>query len=320
MPFEQVALRARQLLSIITPQDALDIRNGSSDELHTTDARLLRQAQEAALETAEKLFVDSLARLRGNGYLHLAVAQYARWYRGNKHIEKLHLSAVEVCLCFVLNIDACISHICLRCICFLQSSSALFDVRLMARLRLEDIRREESTDSSGSLSIASRVKYEKLKAEVDRSFVTLRDKQVDFWTELCRSQPSSGKLMASGRAVQDVITSLDELMKKIVKLEPNSVRTLRMYADFQQSVMNNSSAAAKLFQQADDIEDAHQKEQAHLARTVTMFATVRNHDVLLLLLLCIIFRALHFLLLPHRERLWIHLGRMYAVKDSYFKT
>ena len=58
----------------------------------------------------------------------------------------------------------------------LQSTAGV-DLQFLAENRREEIRNEESSDGAGALSVAVRVKYEGMKAEVDELVLRILQKQ-----------------------------------------------------------------------------------------------------------------------------------------------
>ncbi len=62
----------------------------------------------------------------------------------------------------------------------LQNSNAPFDIRFAAQYRREEIHRSDSNAAAGSMSVAVRIKLEKLKAESEDIALLVREKQVVF--------------------------------------------------------------------------------------------------------------------------------------------
>lgn len=48
------------------------------------------------MQSVETLYSDALQQFPDSAVLHMFVAQYVRVYKGNRHVEQLHLGAAEV--------------------------------------------------------------------------------------------------------------------------------------------------------------------------------------------------------------------------------
>jgi hypothetical protein len=94
---------------------------------------------------------------------------------------------------------------------------------------------------------------------------------VEFWNELLHSVPSLKKLDSIGREMEHCIKKADESFTNILKISPNSLTTLRQYAQFLMDVSNHKLKADRLVQQADDVEDALSKEHADVDAAVVLF-------------------------------------------------
>jgi hypothetical protein len=101
--------------------------------------------------------------------------------------------------------------------------------------------------------------------------VLFADGQVEFWNELLHSVPSLKKLDSIGREMEYCIKKADESFSNILKISPNSLTTLRQYAQFLMDVSNHKLKADRLVQQADDVEDALSKEHADVDAAVVLF-------------------------------------------------
>ena len=101
---------------------------------------------------------------------------------------------------------------------------------------------------------------------------------MEFWCELSHSVPALRNLISIGRDAEELIDKADRIFKRLLALNPSSVQSLRLYANFLQSIANNPGVAIRLHQQADDIEDAQSKERATMAAQLTMFATGSSLD------------------------------------------
>jgi hypothetical protein len=99
------------------------------------------------------LFADSLEVFVGSAWLHVFIAQYIRIYRGNRHVELLHLTAAE-------------------------SKKPSIDVEYLLYQRRRQTRQEDDSSGLGAMSVMTRIQFERYKNESEEFSVRAREKQV----------------------------------------------------------------------------------------------------------------------------------------------
>ena len=89
---------------------------------------------------------------------------------------------------------------------------------------------------------AAHVKFGVLKAEADRAVLSARLHQAELWTELAHSKPSLSKLDAIGSVIEEAMTTAEDSFTHMLRLNPNSVMTLRRYSVFLSEVHSTHAA------------------------------------------------------------------------------
>jgi hypothetical protein len=200
-------------------------------------------------QDVETWYADCLEKLPASAWLHIFVAQYAHIYRGNKHIESLHLTAAE-------------------------GKNGRFDVAQLVQQRRWHIRRSEEAAGGGTMSVVSRIKFEKHRGLVDEHTLRARRDQMRFIEELTAPRPAPDKLDDIAKSFEKSLRLAEESFGFLLKLNPYSSSVLRKYAVFLDEVCNDNLKATKVANQADDIDAATEKEHAEIGAAMVMFAKV----------------------------------------------
>ena len=114
-----------------------------------------------------------------------------------------------------------------------------------------------------------------LRNECDELLLEVKEKQADFWTEMSKSQPAVAVLNSIGLEIETLSVKCEDNFQKQILLAPNSVQTLRNYAQFLMEVTNNTHLAAKINEQADDIEEIAENDSRATVASVEFLAPVR---------------------------------------------
>lgn len=105
-----------------------------------------------------------------------------------------------------------------------------------------------------------------------------------------KTVPSVARLNKIGMAVEESVSKCEACFQKQLSLSPNSVQTLRRYAQFLLEIANNPSKAYQIVQQADEVEDNVSREHKDVSSAIIIYqpvslcATVPVCSQLLLLL------------------------------------
>lgn len=102
--------------------------------------------------------------------------------------------------------------------------------------------------------------------------------QNEFWVEMLKPEPSLSRLNEIGDAVKTYTALCETCFQKQLSLSPNSVQTLRRYAQFLLEVSNNPGKSMKLSQQAEDLEDLASKEHSDVTSNLQLYQAVSTMD------------------------------------------
>jgi hypothetical protein len=172
----------------------------------------------------------------------------------------------------------------------------------MILLRRAEIRKQDDAVAvSGSMSVATRMKFERLQAQADAFTLVARSEQFAFWLELASKLPSLVKLEATGRKFQAATQRAQSAFEAALLLNPQSAPVLRRYAIFLEEVscrrcsemivtdniswmrlaqvVHNTVKSVQLMATADEIDNAMIKEHSDIGASVTVFAKGSVLDV-----------------------------------------
>lgn len=124
-----------------------------------------------------------------------------------------------------------------------------------------------------------------------------------------KSVPSVARLNKIGMAVEDSVSKCEACFQKQLSLSPNSVQTLRRYAQFLLEISNNPSKAFQVVQQADEVEDNVSREHKDVSSAIIVYQPVRRFPcspIRCLLVIVIIVTVVVFA----RVLRWMHRERM----------
>lgn len=130
---------------------------------------------ESVFPRVDALFADAMDAFPGSAWLHLFIAQYVNVYRGNRHIEMLHLGAAEVCIRHACNVTPPVISL------TAQSLSPMADVLFLLHQRRAVIRQQDDAAAVGAMSVSSRMRFEKLRIRADNLTLKARQEQVWPW-------------------------------------------------------------------------------------------------------------------------------------------
>lgn len=158
-----------------------------------------------------------------------------------------------------------------------QGKKPPFDVMMLVQIRRHQLRQQDdAVKTPGSMSVASRMRFEKLKARIDEATLRARQQQAAFWAELHTLSPSLTKLDDLGSLFNQSVREAETGFEEVLKINPNSTVMLRKYAVFLEEVMNDRLKANRMATMADEYEDALAKEHDNIGLSVTLFAKVKS--------------------------------------------
>jgi hypothetical protein len=163
-------------------------------------------------QEAEDILANALSKNDTSAWLHALTAQYIATFRGNKHVELLHLSSAEAC----------------------QPS---WDCEYFLFERRTRMRMAESK-SSASMSALSRAKFDDITATRDEMCVTARQQMIEFWLELLKQPASQHRLHKLALEIDRCRTIAEECFRKQIVMAPNSIPLLKRFATFSAEVLH----------------------------------------------------------------------------------
>jgi hypothetical protein len=145
--------------------------------------------------------------------LHLFHAQYIRYWHSNKYLELRQLNRLA------------------------GLHPLPFDVAFFLYQRRRQMRLDAKAAAAGStMSIEAHVKFGNLKVEADKAVLAARQHQAELWAELAQSKPSLNKLDVLGAGIDAAQRTADRCFQQMIRLNSNSVITLRKYAQYAEEV------------------------------------------------------------------------------------
>lgn len=107
----------------------------------------------ARVQRVESLYSEALDVFVSSTWLHVFVAQYIRVLRSNRHVELSHLTAAE-------------------------GKQPPLDVEFLLFQRRRETRQQDDATGLGSMSVLTRIQFERFKSESDEYSLKAREKQV----------------------------------------------------------------------------------------------------------------------------------------------
>jgi hypothetical protein len=157
-------------------------------------------------QQAEDILAHALSRNDSSAWLHALTAQYIAAFRGNKHVELLHLSSAEAC-------------------------QPAFDCEYFLFERRTRMRMAESK-ASVSMSALSRAKFDDITATRDEMCVMARQHMIEFWLELLKQSASQHRLHKLALQIDSCRATCEECFRKQIAMAPNSTPLLKRFATF----------------------------------------------------------------------------------------
>ena len=167
---------------------------------------------QATLDSVDRGFEMALRSPESSALLRMFLAQYIRYYHQNSFVEMLHLK-------------------------MLQQASLPFDLAFFVAQRNRDIRlAQKASLEPGTMTVETHMKLEVLRSQTNRLVLAAREQQAAFWVELSLPTPSLSRLDEIGTKLGKCIHEAHAKFERMMKLNANSVTTLRAYAQFASEV------------------------------------------------------------------------------------
>ena len=186
----------------------------------------------SVLEEAERLYKLAASRFGRSSMLHALAATFSAVYCGNTKAQLSH---------------------------FIQA------LRLKPALdvEFEGYRARKQHDSSaGSLSILSRIAFDKNLAEARRAAKQAGVAQAAFFGKLMEQSPSLSELHSIAERIASESVTAEAALSQVAALNPTSIAYLRLHSTYCH-LMNNVDRATSLAAEADRLEEAKTREHQH---------------------------------------------------------
>ena len=82
------------------------------------------------------------------------------------------------------------------------------------------------------MTIESHVKFDLIRSQTNRLVLSAREQQAAFWAEMTHKSPSLKLLDKIGSDIGKHMRQANDNFQRLLKINPNSVSTLRSYAEF----------------------------------------------------------------------------------------
>lgn len=112
------------------------------------------------------------------------------------------------------------------------------------------------TADHGPRNVVARLQVELYRQRAVQMAVNTKRAQVAFWRELMRDSPNLGLLSTLASTIHRVSTTAEHFLQRLLQVDPGSITTLRLYAEFLQHVLHDDAAAQRPAAAADALERA----------------------------------------------------------------
>ena len=98
----------------------------------------------------------------------------------------------------------------------------------------------------GGFDVVSMLTYENYFQQCKTAIERTAYLHMEFWMELLDSEPDLGKLDTTGMKINESILVVKERWAKLQKLNPNSSKALKYYAEFLTEILNDAEGGGEL--------------------------------------------------------------------------
>ncbi len=105
---------------------------------------------------------------------------------------------------------------------------------------------DKQSTQSDNMTIESHLKFDAHKARANKAVLAAREHQAALWAELAQPSPSLLKMDEIGSAIEKHLIDANTAFERMLRLNPNSVSGIRMYAQFLDEVSISRLCATRL--------------------------------------------------------------------------
>jgi len=180
---------------------------------------------------ANTLFLQGLAKFPGCTSLRIAYASFLKEKMNNRSLAINELLIVE-------------------------KHQPTFDEQFLIfryRKLIEDEMADVQADSQeGAMDAISMIAYDNYLKKFKEAIEKSAHLHMEFWLEVLELEPDLGKLDKTGSRIHVSIALVEDYWKKLQKINSNTPKALKLYAEFLTEILNDKEAGGELMSRAKD--------------------------------------------------------------------
>ncbi len=123
----------------------------------------------------------------------------------------------------------------------------IYRYRKMIEDEMADV---QSDNQGGQLDAISAIAYDNYLRQFKEAIERTALLHMEFWLEVLEAEPDLGKLDNTGSKIHSSIVLVEDYWAKLLKVNSNAPKALKMYADFLIEILNDAEAGGELLSRA----------------------------------------------------------------------
>ena len=123
----------------------------------------------------------------------------------------------------------------------------IYRYRKMIEDEMADV---QADNQGGQLDAISAIAYDNYLRQFKEAIERTALLHMEFWLEVLEPEPDLGKLDKTGSKIHGAIVQVEDYWAKLIKVNSNAPKALKMYADFLIEILNDAEAGGELLSRA----------------------------------------------------------------------
>ncbi len=131
----------------------------------------------------------------------------------------------------------------------------IYRYRKMIEDEMADV---QADNQGGQLDAISAIAYDNYLRQFKEAIERTALLHMEFWLEVLEPEPDLGKLDKTGSKIHGAIVQVEDYWAKLIKVNSNAPKALKIYADFLIEILNDAEAGGELLSRAKETAIARQ--------------------------------------------------------------